>query len=136
MTILGFTGTQKGMTEEQQDRIADLLGKFHVTEAHHGDCIGADADFHAIGRYNGLWIIGHPPIKDDKRAFCDFDEELEPKEYLDRNKDIVDAADWLVATPGGFQEEIRSGTWSTVRYADRIAKPYVIVLPDGSRGKL
>ena len=51
-----------------------------------------------------------------------------PKPYLDRNRDIVDACEVLLATPDG-PERLRSGTWSTVRYARKIGKPVEVRLP-------
>ena len=53
------------------------------------------------------------------------------KPPLDRNRDIVDACDVLIATPKDFVEELRSGTWATVRYARKQRKPLVIVWPNG-----
>ena len=37
----------------------------------------------------------------------------------------------LSATPGGFKEELRSGTWACVRYARKADRPVHIVWPDG-----
>lgn len=121
------------MTPEQIWKVDQLFSYDLVTMwAHHGDCIGADADFHRLAELNGLKTHGHPPINSSKRAFCKFDVIEEPKEYLDRNKDIVDAVDWMIFTPETKEEVLRSGTWSTVRYARKQKKPYIIVFPDGS----
>lgn len=129
---VGFTGTQKGMTQAQLWAVDELLQNDLTFEwAHHGDCIGADADFHKLADLNGLKMHGHPPLKRNKRAFCKFDKIEEEKEYLDRNKDIVDAVEYMIACPQGFEEELRSGTWSTIRYARIQQKPGVIVWPDG-----
>ena len=54
-----------------------------------------------------------------------------PKGYLDRNHDIVDAADVLIAAPSGTTEKRRSGTWATVRYARKLGRTICVVLPDG-----
>jgi hypothetical protein len=53
------------------------------------------------------------------------------KPYLSRNKDIVLETELLIATPGEEEEQIRSGTWSTVRYARSLKRMINIVLPDG-----
>ncbi len=48
---VGFTGTRKGMTEFQKTEVRRLLTEYmhgRDMEAHHGDCIGADTDFHNI----------------------------------------------------------------------------------------
>lgn len=52
--------------------------------------------------------------------------------YLQRNKVIVDRCGVLVAAPGEAQEQLRSGTWSTIRYARRVGRPVIMVLPDGT----
>ncbi len=56
---------------------------------------------------------------------------LGKKPYLARNRDIVNAADVLIAGPGGMEEIMRSGTWATVRYARKKQKPVIIVYPNG-----
>lgn len=120
------------MTSEQIWTIDKLLQDDMITmTAHHGDCVGADADFHRLSRLNGLLVVGHPPIKNDLRAFCDFDEIREPKEPLDRNHDIVDESDWMIFTPSGFKEVLRSGTWATIRYTRKVERAGWIVWPDG-----
>ncbi len=127
---IGFTGTQNGMTELQKVFVRRCLQAMPVTEVHHGDCIGADADFHAIAKDElGLHTIGHPPIRATKRAFCSVDESREPKPYLDRNKDIVAECGCLIATPGEKEEVLRSGTWATIRAARRSHTRYHIIYP-------
>lgn len=132
---VGFTGTQTGMTSEQIGAIDLMFLDDLITNcAHHGDCIGADADFHKLARLNGLELHGHPPINPSKRAFCEFySTEMveEEKDYMDRNHDIVDMVDWMIACPKGYKEELRSGTWATVRYARTSKRPGKIVWPDG-----
>lgn len=129
---VGFTGTQKGMTSEQIYEVDKLLMDDLLTStSHDGDCIGADADFNKLSKLSGLKRHGHPPINPSKRAWCDYDFIEEEKDYHERNHDIVDASDWMIACPAGFVEELRSGTWSTVRYARKNNRPGVIVWPDG-----
>lgn len=60
-----------------------------------------------------------------------FKVRYEPKEYIKRDKDIVDTSDILIATPRFMYEELRSGTWATVRYAEKKNKPIVIIWPNG-----
>ena len=43
---LAFTGTRQGMTAAQRRRCATLLRELMPEEVHHGDAIGADAEFH------------------------------------------------------------------------------------------
>ena len=126
---VGITGTRYGMSNKQKDRLQQFLKEKQILEIHHGKCIGADEQAHTLAldkTANIPKIIIHPPV--DKRleakiqTNCDELEgieiiELEPKEYILRNHDIVDSVDVLVATPKTKYESVRSGTWSTVRYA-------------------
>lgn len=131
--IAGFTGTQGGMTTLQLHAVRTLLrDQYGPSAAHHGDCVGADAQFHALMVEQGVPIHLHPPDVDSKRAFCDGATNVaDAKPYLDRNHDIVDACRLLVAAPSGPAEKRRSGTWATVRYARKQHRGIVIVLPDG-----
>lgn len=101
-----------------------------ATELHHGDCQGSDAQAHQIARTLGLRIVGHPPVAHGLRAFCSCDELRAPQEFLTRNKAIVLATEVLFATPSG-RPTLRSGTWSTIRYALRMSFPVVVITPQG-----
>jgi hypothetical protein len=125
---IGFTGTQRGMTEIQAQMVDDYFGT--GTEFHHGDCIGADEQAHRLAKAAGCLIIIHPPSNLNKRAFCVADNILPEKEYLDRNHDIVDSTELLLATPSG-EKVLRSGTWATIRYARKWKKPTIIIYPNG-----
>ena len=129
--IVGFTGTQDGMTRLQKAMFVGVLARLCPREFHHGDCDGADQEAHELVRehaHNCLIVI-HPSDNDSKRAFCHGDSMREPKPYLDRNRAIVFACDELVAAPKTRTEELRSGTWATVRAARRSGKPVHMVWP-------
>ncbi len=49
-----------------------------------------------------------------------------------QSNDLARQRGLMVAAPKSFAEELRSGTWATVRYARKQKKPVVIVFPDGS----
>ena len=129
--ILGFTGTHRGMIASQIQDLKTTFKVFYVTEFHHGDCIGADAEAHDIAVAHGIPIIIHPPTDARKRAFCHIGNpqlpirQLPTKPYLTRNHDIVDASDVLFAAPHGT-EILRSGTWATIRYARKQQKRVVV----------
>jgi len=131
--VLGFTGTRRGMTLAQKRAIEALLGagaalgKVLV----HGDCIGADADMHALAREAGMRVEIRPCNLNSQRAGCHADKYYNTKSPLARNRDIVEQADVMLACPSGFKEELRSGTWATVRHAKKSAKPLFIVWPNG-----
>lgn len=131
---VGFTGTQNGMTKLQLMSCTAALTALHGMKANifeHGDCIGADAQAHAIAVHLCFDIIIHPSYYKNKRAFCTGAKlVMDPKPYLLRNRNIVRDVDILVAAPSG-PETLRSGTWSTVRYAMKIGKTVTIVWPDG-----
>jgi hypothetical protein len=128
---IGFTGTQRGMTVAQRFEFVDLLrGK--AGWLHHGDCVGADAGAHSLACDLGFLIALHPPESPSKRAWCRPAAVTHPpKPYLDRNKDIVRGTECLIAAPGEDQEQLRSGTWSTVRFARKLKRPIAIIYPDG-----
>lgn len=133
---VGFTGTQQGMTDDQIEIVNLNIQMIRIEngpdEFHHGDCIGADAQAHDMAETLGYQTVSHPPVIEAKRAFKKATRTLEAKAYLDRNKDIVNACEILIAAPAEMTEQIRGGTWSTVRYAKKIGRPCLLVLPDGS----
>lgn len=130
---VGFTGTQRGMTPGQRDRfratLLELVDAPGPHEFHHGDCIGADAQGAEIARELGFKLVAHPPTNDYKRAFVKSDASWTPKPYLARNHEIVDAVELMIATPGEHTEQLRSGTWATIRYARRQRKPLKELMP-------
>lgn len=133
---IGFTGTQKGMTFPQCETLLDFLktriarGK-PIAEFHHGDCIGADSEAHKIARVLKIRIHIHPPLDPSRRAFCPSPNTSCPKPYLERNNDIINQTNFLVACPKGYQEEVRSGTWATIRYTAKKGKEVYIIYPNG-----
>jgi hypothetical protein len=138
----GFSGTRKGMTDEQLDWLRQFIVERRPSEVHHGACVGADEQLHhmvlelrfrVIGR---VVIVVHPPINEEfmmsKEHFVHPGVRVLPaKGYHPRNHDIVDATPLLAATPEGPEEEFpRSGTWSTIRYAAG-RSPVLICDPNG-----
>lgn len=128
MTI-GFTGTQRGLTTPQRVALDRVLIALSPTMAHHGDCIGADAEFREM-LPDSVWVVCHPPDVGRRRAYTAADEFMKPREYVVRNHAIVDACRVLIACPDG-PERLRSGTWSTVRYARRKERRIALVWPSG-----
>lgn len=140
---IGFTGTRVGMTASQHARLVALLVELDPAEFHHGDCVGADEQAHEVVRrfivpgatvirtldqvWGGCRIVIHPPHSQKYRANCKGDEMRFVKDYIIRNHDIVDETDVLVAAPKSPEEEMRSGTWATIRYAMRIGRRVEII---------
>ena len=135
---VGFTGTQHGMSPLQHRKLAAILRGLDVSEFHHGDCIGSDAEAHVIAQSLGIRVVVHPPEIDAKRAFVALsrgtaqrhaDDIRVPRPYLKRNHDIVSACKLLIAAPKQHREQRRSGTWATIRFANRNGVEVVIIVP-------
>lgn len=129
---VGFTGTREGMTDMQSQFVFNAMIDLDPSQFHHGCCVGADAQADDMTGYlpTTCKVIGHPPEDTSMMAECSCDEFREPAPYLDRNKNIVDATDMIIAAPDGPERQ-RSGTWSTVRYARKNGKRVYLVWPSG-----
>jgi ketopantoate reductase len=129
----GFTGTRHGMTDAQKVALRNFLdgGTGHF---HHGDCIGADSEAHDIADECGYAIVLHPPSNYQNRAWRKVPAHMMKSElpYMMRNREIVNDTVALIATPAEMDEQPRGGTWSTVRFAKKLGKSVVLILPDGS----
>jgi len=129
--ILGFTGSQNGMSVHQTSNLKAFFKNNNVTKFHHGGCVGADTEAHyiALTFLDVKDIIVHPcNIGHKQNAFHGTTIICKVKKPLTRNHDIVDASTELVATPQG-EEILRSGTWATIRYARKMSKLVTIILP-------
>lgn len=131
-SVVGFTGTRDGMTEEQKSTVLEILRRYGAVEAHHGDCVGADADFDKLARQHGAVVIVHPPADPRLRAYCATAVTYPERPYHARDRDIVDVSEVLIATPKETTGATRGGTWYTVKYARQQGRKVVIVWPDGS----
>jgi hypothetical protein len=143
---VGFTGTRYGCKPAQLISLKVAVvyfGQHDIETWHHGDCIGADTQFHLAikeGRLRFGWddkIIIHPPLiknDDDLKYWAqnDGDELCDPLGHLARNREIVKEVDLLLATPYDMFEQKTGGTWYTVNYARKQGKPVMIIWPDGS----
>lgn len=146
MIVWGYTGTQAGMSERQWDALIAEFEAGRPDEAHHGDCIGGDAEFHAMCIHFGVpHIVIHPPSDPKKRAFCADRQAVQTEEvgvkvtllperpYLDRNHDVVDAVGRpdvtgrMFAAPKEMEEQVRSGTWATWRYSKKRGVPTTLL---------
>ena len=135
---IGFTGTRDDMTLWQRNTFRDLIIELSAGEElefHQGCCLGADATATSlVAEHTKSKILAYPcTIKSmtDANALKVSQTVQVIKPPLDRNKDIVNASDILIACPNG-PEVLRSGTWSTVRYARKQNKRIIIIWPDGT----
>jgi len=156
---IGFTGTRQGCTAAQLRTLGAIFQRMaaggspdgsvepfnHRTiRGHHGDCEGADAEFHTLVLAFGGDVVLHPPLVRDLRAECRHAvEERPPKKFLARDHDIADESVWVIACPKEMEEPKQKrggGTWATVRYsAGELgkkppggARKVIVILPDGS----
>lgn len=125
---IGFTGNRYGLRPDQKTQIEDLLDKYDHITVSHGDCVGSDTDFHKLCmRYKRVHpektvkIHIYPPDNPVLRAFNKGDVVMPEKQYLDRNMDIIKNCSVLIGCPvDKNKEELRSGTWSTIRQARKL----------------
>lgn len=132
---VGFTGTQEpsgGWTQLQA--FTRLLACLQPTVFVHGDCIGWDAiaAMHVAQQYPNCAISKYPSTVTSKVANAPGVIAAPPQHPLQRNWDIVKTTWLLVACPRENTEQVRSGTWSTIRKARAHGKPVFLVMPDGS----
>jgi hypothetical protein len=127
---IGFTGNRHGLTPEQKEQIVLILDKYNNIIVSHGDCVGSDTDFHNLciqykETHLDKQIMIHifPPIIPTLRAFNQADLLMDEKPYLERNLNIIKYSLVLIACPiDKNKEELRSGTWSTIRQAKKLNK--------------
>lgn len=134
---IGVTGTRYGMTEQQKNVFKFILK--HITKymlyddywLHHGDCIGADSEAHDIAVSLGFFTHIHPPINSSLRAFkngCIIEKE---ENYFQRNRNIVNTSNCMIATPKNTNQS-KGGTWYTINYSKKKNKNLYIIYPDGN----
>lgn len=148
---IGITGTQSGVLPEQYDALREIFLTYlsdpdqRIVVIHHGCCIGVDSQAHRLAyaldpKADVLKTVLHPPDNVSK-----MDISLNPASvlvthppypYLQRNHHIVQAVDVLIAIPGEDDEVLRSGTWSTVRYARKVNCPVVLLTPSSCQHRV
>lgn len=126
---IGFTGTREGMSQSQKEQFVLKCDELGITEFHHGDCEGGDAEAHDIVRefFPHVWIEVYPPKSTYRQAFKKGDKHHPPEDYIPRDRNIVDNTEFLIGAPLQDKEKVRSGTWTTIRHARRTTKPHEIL---------
>ena len=143
-TKIGFTGSRRGLSRKQEDKLKMTLSSFNIKEFHHGGCSGADHIAHSLVAYlksnmgvdchihvHPTDLAGHSDDFNIKEEYS-WDVYYRHKPPLERNHDIVDATEVLIAISNTQHEVLRSGTWATIRYALKTRKDVVIIYPDGT----
>ena len=118
---VGFTGTREGMSQAQKDtlytRLFELRNSVGIESFHHGDCTGSDEEAADIAQELGIDTVAHPPLAVKFRAYHRSTIIRTPKPFMVRNHDIVLECRYVFAAPRTDEEEVRSGTWATYRFA-------------------
>lgn len=131
----GFTGTRAGMTRDQLDLARKCLVLGKPTIIRHGAAYGADQQFHALWReeLKDRFVDVWPADGKTAKLFSEQDNVAvnPPMPPLTRNDEIVKRSKYMIATPHTQQEELRSGTWATVRRARTAEVPVLILWPNG-----
>lgn len=119
---LGFTGSRRGLTDKQRIVLDELVAKICPDEASHGDCIGADAEFHEAVRelVKPCKITVWPSTYEDMRAFCKGDVVHDPMPARDRDQLIVKFSTHFIGCPPTEEEIAQSGSWMTLRMARKV----------------
>lgn len=141
-THLVFTGTREGMTASQAGTVELVMLDVGLS-LRHGCCTGADWEAHWTWRRlhgHARRVQGHPSTLGDQVAadtVADCDWVAQPRPPLQRNLEMLGLGSQrrpylLVAAPRGDTEELRSGTWATVRGGRKRRWPVLIVSPSGA----
>ena len=130
---IGITGTREGLSITQRESLINILSKYnHVgTQLHTGCCVGVDTQVAELVleiRYDKIRLIGHPPIKKHNQGATDmYDMLLPEKNYLERDRIIVNSTAMLIACPLNLTTQ-KGGTWYTINYAQKKNKPVIILI--------
>jgi len=135
---IGVTGTRNGLSKDQKEFANTALfniplgNPLEKYEFHHGNCIGVDVEVAAIARQYSYHIVCHPPMIKDLIGDFISDEYRPPLTYFQRNRNIVNETELLLAFPKEMERQAKGGTWYTVDYANKRNKAVIIIFPDGS----
>src|SRR5215213_159560 len=108
-----------------------------IDQFHHGCCQGSDEFAHRAAKgAEAKLLVLHPPLKRDwEMEYTQWDYDncvwFPRRDYLPRDRDIVECSKRLLALPKGPEEFRGSGTWYTIRYAVKAQIPVYICHPDG-----
>lgn len=133
--MIGFTGTQDLRPSEipMLQTVLDALPEEDTLVT--GACVGVDAQIARLGTAMGWTVYTIVPANRSKvdpfwRLHCQACEEMPMfTSYRDRNQRIVDLSDHLIAFPAYPEDHARStrsGTWMTIRMAQRAGIPVTI----------
>jgi len=148
---IGLTGTRSLKLPDHEKQLAATVGLIYglTTDDYNpvricqGCCRGFDTEVTlrlVAERPGKFFICGHPPTKTDfvdKRVLPVCNRLMRPKEYLRRDRDIVEhGGDYTIMGPKEYQEIFRgSDSWYTCRQALAANRPTYIVFRQGEVAK-
>jgi hypothetical protein len=136
--IVGFAGPREGLLSVQHESLRRIAAKLSLSVFVHGGSYGSDTLAHYAFRsaHPTIPIIVMPATKDNgsivTAPYGDLNIILQPRGPLERNDMIVTVITGLVAAPKMMTEELRGGTWYTIRRARKKGVPILFVWPDGT----
>lgn len=138
-TRIGITGSRHGWDHQQAMAFIDRLCDTQISEFHFGACVGVDELAFWLWATGGsgvahAWPATMSPDWDARWRMDLTAKDIEtfgvvmhePMHPLARNKQIVQNCDQLWAFPETDDDQSRSGTWSTIRYARSLDKQVFI----------
>ena len=135
---IGITGTRNGFSDKQKETFLKYLEEHNllktVTEFHQGNCIGVDVEAARIFYEKTDAVIhAHLPEKKGLLGTTKYNHvNCKPKNYLARNRDIVNSSDIMFAIPREMKHQSFGGTWYTHDYSLKQTKKTITIFPDGS----
>lgn len=130
MSTVGFTGTRYGMTLKQELAFREVIAQLKPESFMHGDCVGADIEAHDIVKelFPLCAVYIFPATSTVHRKGT---HTYPPDLPLKRNRKIVSMSKIMIASPLVPDEQVRGGTWSTIRFARSLLRPLYLLLPNG-----
>jgi hypothetical protein len=129
---VAFTGTRHGMNAAQVQQLRYVLALFCHADRH----VGRTPEFHYGTHETAVLLADVQAASLAKDAgYTLVPHHARPGEELARDRQEADDCDVMVAAPKSDKEQLRSGTWATVRYARARLKP-VVMLSRGDSGRL
>lgn len=139
---LATTGPRaRGLTHEQRREFVNLLNQMRPSRIHNGAAEGCDTEVlevlvrARICRHVTLYPTN--AVRREEALDILTGNGMEIRCYpitapLARNREMAKTCDILVAFPDSAEPAARSGTWATIRAAQRDRKFVILILPNGT----
>ena len=131
---IGFIGSTKGMTHLQYSRLVGLLTGLKDSSysiLYYGNCYGSDEQAFSIAHTLGYYTVSIPSNLETQRANTTPSKTLKPESPIRRDRSIISRSDLLIVVPKAEKSILHSRSWSAIRWAKKLYKPTIVILPDG-----